>query len=288
MYLGDSVRVERWVNAAPRPTRTLAAKSNMVPAQWPFYSTYETALMHARKASTDTTTIHMIAGDAPTAYLVRWLGADSVTLYNPQGGTIRAQVDKVGRLLGWSGEQTTFKVAVTRAPWLDLDAFEKRYAAADAEGKAIGMLSPRDSMKFEVGTAAGMINYGRPSKRGRVVFGGIVPWGEVWRTGANAATQIEFSDSVEINGVRVPAGRYTLWSIPDQKQWQIIINKQTGQWGTAYDEKQDLARILVGSESVPVPVETFTIAFEPKGEMTLMTMTWDRTRVMVPIRQVKE
>ena len=287
-YLGDSVRIETWVSAVSRPTRTVAARNSMLPLQLPFYSTYETAIMRARNTATDTVTITMLAAGAQVPYLLQRIGRDSVTLYNPQGGTIRARVDQEGRLLGYSGAQTTFKIDVLRANWLDVDAYEKRYAAADAEGKAIGALSPRDSVEFAVGKVSGMISYSRPSKRGRRIFGGIVPWGQVWRTGANAATAIEFTDPVEINDVQIPAGKYTLWTIPDQEQWQLIINKQTGQWGTAYDEKQDLVRIPVASESVPVPVETFTIAATPRGETgAVVTLTWDRTRVVVPIRQAR-
>ena len=245
-YLGDSVRIETWVSAAPRPTRSVAAKPDVLPLQLPFYSTYETMLMRARKAATDTQTISMLAGSSTLPYLVRWTLPDSVTLFNPQSGTIRAHTDTTGRLLGLNGEASTFKVVVTRAKWVDLDAFEKRAAAAEASGKGIGPLSPRDSLEFDVGDASGLISYGRPSKRGRAIFGKLVPWGEVWRTGANEATQIEFTDSVEIQGVAIPPGRYSLWTIPDPRQWQLIVNKQTGQWGTAYDEKQDLARIRFG------------------------------------------
>lgn len=290
-YGTDSARVETWVAATPRPSRAIAARPDMVPLQMPFYSTYETALMAARKSAGDTVTINMLSLGGPIPYLVKWIGADSVTLYHPQGGTIRARVDKDGRLLGYSGENTTFKVIVTRAKWADIDAYAKRFAAADKEGKAIGALSPRDSiLDVQIGEATMEVNYGRPSKRGRVVFGGIVPWGQVWRTGANQATSISFTAPVEINGVTVPAGKYTLWTIPDPKQWQLIINKQTGQWGTVYDEKQDLVRIPVQTESVPVPVETFKIEVQNAkvdAGMARMTLTWDKTRVVVPIKAGK-
>jgi hypothetical protein len=288
-YIGDSARVETWIEAVPRVARTVAAKGSVVPLLLPFYSTYELALMEARKTARDTITIEMLAGNSTLSYLVRWMGRDSVTLYNAQNGTLRARTDSAGHLLGMSGEETTFKVEITRARWADLGAFEKRFAAADAAGKGVGALSPRDSMEFDVGTGSAMVNYGRPSKRGRAIFGKLVPWREVWRTGANAATQIEFTNPVEINGVKIPAGKYTLWTIPDPKQWQLIVNKETGQWGTDYDEKQDLARIPVATQTLSVPVETFTIAASPKSNSTtLMTLTWDRTRVLVPLKQVPD
>lgn len=285
-YGTDSARIETWVAATPRPGRSIAAKPDMIPLQLPFYSTYETALMQARKASNDTVTINMLSTSGPIPYLIKWIGHDSVTLWNPQGGTIRARVDKEGRLLGWSGESTTFKVVVTRAKWADIDAYAKRYAATDAEGKAIGALSPRDSILDRTYGDSGVVTvkYSRPSKRGRVIFGGIVPWGQVWRTGANAATTIEFHrQAAVVNGVTIPPGRYTLWSIPDPKQWQLILNKQTGQWGTVYDEKQDLVRIPVKTVTMSVPVESFTIDIQEKAPNAVMTLTWDKTRVVVPI-----
>lgn len=284
-YLGDSAQVQTWVAAVARPQRTIAARGDMIPLQMPFYSTYETVLMRARKASGDSLTISMLAGGGPLPYLVRWFAGDSVTLYHPRGGTIRARVDAEGRLLGFNGEATTFKVVVTRAQWADLAQIEKRSVAEDAVGKSLGSLSPRDSLEFDVGASLGVISYGRPSKRGRTIFGGIVPWREVWRTGANAATHLFLSNPVEINGVPIPAGRYSLWTIPDRKQWHLIINKQTGQWGTDYDPNKDLARIEVVSETVPVPVEKFTIAAERKDDTTtVLSLTWDRTRVIIPVR----
>ncbi|MGQ0562811.1 MAG: DUF2911 domain-containing protein [Gemmatimonadota bacterium] len=286
-YGADSARTQTWVAAAPRPMRSVAASADMIPLQLPFYSTYETMLMRARKAATDTLTASMLSASGPLPYKLSWIGRDSVTLFHPQSGAIRARVDAQGRLLGLNGEGTTFKVVVTRAPQVDLEKYIERYAAADAAGKALGALSPRDSLEAEVGTALMVLGYSQPSRRGRVVFGGIVPWAQVWRTGANAATWVHFTKDVEIEGERIPAGRYTLWTIPDPKQWQLIINKQTGQWGTDYDPSQDLVRIPVQSETLSVPVETFTIAVEPKGEEARLTLTWDRTRVLVPIREAK-
>lgn len=289
-YVGDSAQVETWVAAAQRPSRAIPAAPHMVPLQLPFYSTYETALLRARKAGTDTVTITMLSQAGPLPYKVNFFGADSVTLFNPDAGTMRGRLDAQGRLLGLSGEATTFKVVVTRARTADVEAYLRHYAALDSAGKPVGALSPRDSMEADLGpNGVVYVNYGRPSKRGRQVFGGIVPWGQVWRTGANAASWLHFSRPVEINGVKVPPGNYSLWTIPDPKQWTLILNRQTRQWGTAYDSAQDFARIPVRTETMPVPVETFTIDFVPDGESAkVMRLMWDRTRVLVPIKATAE
>ena len=107
----------------------------------------------------------------------------------------------------------------------------------------------------------------------------------MWRTGANEATTIRFADTVQVAGASVPAGTYTLWTIPRATgDWELIISKQKGVWGTSYDAKQDLVRVPVKTKRVAVPVETFTIEFEPgPSDAAIMTMTWDRTRITVPI-----
>jgi hypothetical protein len=256
----------------------------MIPLQPPFYSLYETALANLKKNTADTATLTMLAASGPYPYKVRWLGGDSLSLYNASAGTLRARVDRTGRLLSLNGEGTTFKVVVTRARWADIEAFTRQFAAVDALGKAIGVLSPRDTIDDGIGKSSVSVMYGRPSKRGRIVFGGLVPWGQVWRTGANEATQIEFGLPVHVAGVAVPAGKYTLWSIPDPRQWTIILNKQTGQWGTEYDPKRDLVRIPVKSQTLSQAVERFTMAIKRlNGRQGTITMAWDRTRVVIPI-----
>ncbi len=130
------------------------------------------------------------------------------------------------------------------------------------------------------------IDYSRPSMRGRKIMGGLVPYGQVWRTGANEATTLTTPVNLDINGTKVPAGKYTLWTLPAEGTWKLIINKQTGQWGTEYDPKQDLARIDLMKRSAPAnPVEQFTISFDKKSEDTAnMVLTWETTSVSVPVR----
>src|SRR5512147_841898 len=115
-------------------------------------------------------------------------------------------------------------------------------ACADAPAQQRPILSPRDSVFCSFDTNTVSVNYGRPSMRGRKIMGELVPWNKVWRTGANQATHFRTNFPMIIGGVPVPKGLFTLWTIPSQNGWKIIINKQTGQWGTNYDPRQDLAR----------------------------------------------
>jgi len=129
------------------------------------------------------------------------------------------------------------------------------------------------------------IDYSRPSMKGRKIVGGLVPYGKVWRTGANEATTLTTPIALSIGGTSVPAGKYTLWTLPQESGWKLVINKQTGQWGTEYDEKQDLARVDMQKSSTQQPVEQFTISFNNKGDdATELVLEWENTRVSVPIK----
>ena len=129
------------------------------------------------------------------------------------------------------------------------------------------------------------IDYSRPSLKGRKVGQELAPYGKVWRTGANEATALTTEVDLNVGGVKVPAGKYTIYSLPSEGTWKLIINKQTGQWGTQYDESQDLARIDMKKATLPQTVEQFTISFDKKGENTAdLNLDWENTRVSVSVK----
>lgn len=132
------------------------------------------------------------------------------------------------------------------------------------------------------------INYSRPSVKGRKIFGGLVPYGQVWRTGANAATTLKTDVNLTIGNANVPAGTYTLYSIPEEKKWTLIINKQTGQWGTAYDQGQDLARVEMKVSKNSSPTEQFTIGFDQTGDTSaVLKLDWADTIAKVDVKEQK-
>jgi len=126
--------------------------------------------------------------------------------------------------------------------------------------------------------------YSAPSMRGRKIFGELEPYGKVWRAGANAATTLKTDADLDIGGVQVPKGEYTLYVWLDQNQWQLIVNKQTGQWGTNYDQTQDLGRVKMTMSKPAEPVETFKITLSQKGPKAgLLQLAWENTVATVPI-----
>ena len=132
------------------------------------------------------------------------------------------------------------------------------------------------------------IEYSRPYAKGRKIVGGLVPYGEVWRTGANEATSLKTDTDLEIGGATVPAGSYTLYTLPGESSWKLIINKQTGQWGTNYDQSQDLARVNTNVSALPQPVEQFTISFDKTGgDSAKLNLDWEKTRASVDVKEKK-
>jgi hypothetical protein len=132
------------------------------------------------------------------------------------------------------------------------------------------------------------IDYSRPSMRSRKVFGGLVPYDQVWRTGANAATSLKTSVDLNIGGTTVPKGSYTLYTLPGANGWQLIVNKQTGQWGTEYDKAQDLARIPMKVTQRSSGLELFTISLDKVGgNAGTLKLEWENTLASVDVKEAK-
>lgn len=270
---GDSTRLLRVATGAPA-----------FPAVGNSYALYEQAMVHARATRADSVGLVLLplGGTQTYALTLQRRGVDSMLVTNI-AGTSRARVDGRGLLLGLDGMESTQKVVVERVAPLDLEALAAGFAARDRQGQAVGTLSPRDSARAVVSGATLTLDYGRPAARGRAIWGGVVPWNRVWRTGANAATQLRVDRPVRIGGAEVPAGTYTLFTLPSQDGWKLIINRQTGQWGTEYDERQDLARVELRTERLAQPVERFTLSVEPRGDGGVLAMAWGDTRAWVPV-----
>lgn len=156
---------------------------------------------------------------------------------------------------------------------------------ANAQALRTPAPSPAETIKQEFGLSNIDLSYSRPAMNGRTIFGNLVPYGKVWRTGANAATVISFGDDVTIGGTKVKAGKYGLLTIPNASEWTIIITKQLDVTSpAAYKQDQDVARVNVSIQPLPFPIENFTIMFgNIKGSTCDMMMMWEQTVVIVPI-----
>ena len=278
-FVGDSA-----VLTAPRGdssvTTRLAAPRGTVPYTLHIYGLLEQIGRQARATGKDSVPMTALTTSSGTSgALVRKRGADTLTFAITQGplagvGPFTFRLDPQGRLVWLTGKGSTIQVDVERVAWVPMSAATAAFAT-----RPLGPLSVRDTARAMLGGSEVWVDYGRPMKRGREIFGNVVPWNTVWRTGANAATQLNTPVDLVIGGATVPAGKYTLWTLPTPTGWKLIINKQTGQWGTEYHPEQDLVRVDANVETLPTPVEQFVIAFAPAA----ITFTWDKTRVSVPV-----
>jgi hypothetical protein len=200
-----------------------------------------------------------------------------------------ATFDSLHRMLTYDGARSTYKVRVRRlvsaSELPDMATIGQRFAALETSSGGMKQLSVRDTARATIGAATISIDYGRPLARGRVLLGDVVPFGEVWRTGANAATQLTTSAPITLAGLRLPAGTYTLWTVPGKDgHADLIVNKQFGQWGTEYNEKLNLGtqRLLV--ETTETPVEKFTVSMVPAGARKgTLVLEWGSFRWSAPI-----
>lgn len=151
-------------------------------------------------------------------------------------------------------------------------------------------LSPKDTVKFELNDLKLKVFYNRPSKKGREVFGALVPFNEVWRTGANEATTFETNKPLEVSGIPLATGKYTLWTVPKDSVWTVIFNSKQYAWGVdsemkpMWDPNYDALSIDIPVENLEHTVEQFTIAFDNSTDKLFLTMAWDEVKVSVPLK----
>jgi membrane dipeptidase len=242
---------------------------------WPF----ELALMR-RAAGLGGEEFPMLVGQRAMPFGLTELGDGHFEIRHPYRGTMDVRVDGTGRILALDAANTTRKLIVERVPELDVRSLAAAFARRDEAGGGVGALSGRAEAVGQIGGATIAVDYGVPLKRGREIFGALVPFGEVWRTGANRATHLTTDRDLVIGDARVPAGAYTLFTIPGPEQWTLIINRATDITGTAYDAETDLARVSMQLRSTDEAVEPFTIEVDPDG---FLRLRWDRTEAFVPV-----
>ena len=244
----------------------------------------------------------------PFTLTVTFPSPDSMTVGFANQAPTLMDVDAAGRILRADGRLTTEKVTVARVPTLDFARLQASFAP-----RPLGALSPADSVRVNLAGASIAIDYSRPARRGRKIFGSLVPWNEVWRTGANAATRFTTSADLLMGGKTIPRGSYTLWTLPTPTGWKLIINTQTRApcegaacilptrpplWGTTYTADSDLVRLDLTVEQLPQPVEVFTISIDlvggggagtargggdGGGGSGVLKMEWENTRVSIPL-----
>jgi hypothetical protein len=288
----DSIAVIR-VDRNGKPDTSLTGRkiyhgmvSPTLTTEPPSYGLYEQTLASARLGSDSVAYALIGPGGGPIpAIILRRRGADSVAFTSTffPNWTEVARVDSRGHLLGIDASATTIKTVAQRVPNLDYEGVVGRWAAYEAaRGGGIGQMSPPDTARATIGGANISVAYSRPAKRGRVIFGNIVPLNQVWRTGANAATQLTTDRDLVFGSTVVPAGKYTLWTVPTATGATLIVNRETGQWGTDYHSDKDFAKVDLATRKLSQPQESFVIAVVPQGAGGVLRMAWDDREFSAP------
>ena len=288
-FSGDSA-----VLVSPRGDSSVTSKLAVPKGTFPFqlhvYGLLEQIARWARGTGKDSVRFTALASATQTSGgYIRKRGGDTLVFMFDEGqlagvGPFTFGLDRQGRLTWLTGKGSTLQVEVQRLASVPMAQAGPMFA-----NRPLGQLSPRDTVRTNLQGVEVWIDYSRPQKRGREIFGNVVPWNAVWRTGANAATQLYASSDIVIGAdenrtaMVVRGGKYTLWTLPTPTGWKLIINKQTGQWGTEYNPELDLIRIDAKVETLATPVEQMTIAFEPANKGSILAITWDHTRVLVPV-----
>jgi hypothetical protein len=286
--LAVEFRGDTAVITSPRGDSTVTQRVVVPRGTYPYtlhvYGLMEHLGRQARASGKDSMSFTALASsDRTSVGYVKKLGGDTLALTFHEGqlaglGPFTFTLDRQGRLTWLTGKGSTVQVDVQRVASVPMAQAGPMFAS-----RPLGQLSPRDTVRASLSGADVWVDYSRPSRRGREIFGDVVPWNSVWRTGANAASQLNTSADLVIGGVTVPAGKYSIWTLPSPAGWKLIVNKNTGQWGTTYDPAHDVVRVDARVETLATPVEQFTIAFEPAAAPSAITFAWDRTRYSVPV-----
>ena len=287
VFASDSVTRSWTANGQP-VSRHHAVPKGTLPSIGGSYLMVEMGIAAARAAGA--TSYKLIsatsAQDNPSTVDLVLVSADSVEVVQ-QGFRTGYKLDKNGRIVRGDGSLTTQKLIGVAAGDIDADALAKGWAARDAAGQGVGVASTRDTARATLGGATVTLDYGRPAKRGREIWGALVPFDTVWRFGANAAAQLKTDKDIDIGGTTVPAGAYTVWLLPTKGTSLLVISKKTVDergtplWGTGYDPSQDLARIPLAHHSGLAELEErFHVFFQ--GD--LLMLHWDKAGYGVKVK----
>ena len=241
---------------------------------------YEFMLPRIPVHATDTTVVAAVGAATGRTTMRRFMrrSAGNVDVDFFKIAWTHLTLDEAGRITSADASETTEQTQSRRADSVEVERVAKDFAARDRAGRGMGVASPDLRLRATIGAASVFIDHGSPRRRGREILGNVVPFDKVWRTGANAATVLYTDRDLIIGGTIVPAGTYSLWTLPTKNGVALIINKQHGQWGTRYDASQDLARVPMTMESAKQRDD-----FAMRIDAGKLRIEWDTFAWSVPI-----
>lgn len=214
---------------------------------------------------------------------VRYDGANTMLFGGPFIEYTKINVDAEGRIISSDGTGTPYNFLVTKHAPIDIDQLAKRMA----KSPGIGDPSPRDTLNASIQNSAVTLNYSRPYKRGRKIFGGVVPYDSVWRTGASNATVLTFHQPMQLGKTVIPAGSYSLYTIPGRQSWRLIFNTNTTRWPTDPDRSKDVAEVPLQIKTLVTLTDKFTIAIRETNAGGVLTFQWDDVEAYTDFKLLK-
>jgi len=207
---------------------------------------------------------------------IHFLNKDTLIFGGPFLDYTRIMIDSAGRITGTNGIGTPWNYYVTKHEPLDIDQIARRMAKT----KGIGIPSPTETVRSVIQNSRIELSYGRPYKRGRPIFGGVVPLDSIWRTGANGPTTIKLEDDIKIGNTVVPKGAYSLYSIPREKEWLLIFNTDLKTWPTDPNRQKDFVSVVIPVEKTQSVKEQFTIEIAEAKNGGILSFHWDNVKAI--------
>ncbi len=215
-------------------------------------------------------------------FIVKRTGERKLLLGSSVMGLFTIYLDKNDRIQSVDGIGTSFNIKGTAGPYLNIDSVITTNINKQKLHKPLAVINKLDSVKTTINSADIKIVYSRPSVRGRIIFGEVVPWNRIWRTGADAATKISISKPLYFNGTELAAGEYSIFTVLAQNGFTLIFNKQANIWGTEHNAAYDLLKIPMQTENLYAPVELLTFAIKKTGDNGgVLSFNWDKLKASV-------
>ena len=286
-FTGDSLLIIETQTIRRINRAEIKVGPDILPYQDMVYWPYQVVLRRMREEGKPFFVQDLISGQRLLTFEISRRDSANFIIRHPTRGNMVATLGEDGRLSELNAESSTRKLRVARVPAASLKLLAADYSKREREGEGLGALSGRGHTEKEINGAQISIDYGRPAKRGRRLFGDLVPWGEVWRTGANMATHFATDTTLLFGGqLEVPPGEYTLFTIPKADGGDLILNKQTGQNGRSYDAGMNLGTVPMELVPSTGDRELFTIDVRPATKGGILELIWGNTKFEVEFQML--
>jgi hypothetical protein len=230
----------------------------------------------------DSVLSHHIVFNSARDFVIRKTGDGNFSIGSSVMGIFTLSLDKKDNLRSVDGIGTSWNIKGTVVPLLNMDSVIATNVSKDQVNPHIAITNRLDSVQRTIGGAAIKIRYSRPSVRGRVIFGEVVPYDRFWRTGADAATKLTLSQPIYFNGKELPAGEYSIFTLPSKNGWTIMFNKQPNIWGTEYKAANDVLRVPMSVEVLQERAELLTIDLVQTDKGGRIEISWEKMKASVP------